>query len=64
MHLLEPRRLVADEGVLGALRIAATVARTPAARQRVLAMRSVFRRYAPEMCAVAMVARKPQRRAS
>lgn len=64
MHLLEPRRLVADEGVLGALRIAANVARTPAARQRVLAMRSVFRRYAPNMCAVATVARKPQRRAS
>lgn len=60
MHLLEPRRLVADEGLLGALRIAANVVRTPAARQRVLAMRSVFRRYAANMCAVALVAHKQQ----
>lgn len=60
MHLLEPRRLVADEGVLGALRLAANVVRTPAARQRVLAMRSVFKRYAANMCAVAIVAHKQQ----
>lgn len=58
MHLLEPRRLVADEGVFGALRIAFNVARTPAARQRVRAMRSVFRTYAANLCAVAVVARK------
>ncbi len=60
MHLLEPRRLVADEGFLGALRLAANIARRGAARRRVLAMRSVFRRYAPNMRAVAIVALKPQ----
>ncbi len=60
MHLLEPTRLVADEGVLGAARIAANVLRSPAARQRVFAMRSVFRKYASKMCAVALVARKKQ----
>ena len=58
MHLLEPARLVADEGVLGALRFIANVVAAPAARRRVLAMRSVFRRYAAKMCAVALVARK------
>ena len=58
MHLLEPTRLVADEGVLGALRILGNVLRAPEARRRVLAMRSVFRRYASRMCAVALVARK------
>lgn len=58
MHLLELRRVVADEGVLGALRIAGNVVRTPAARQRVFAMRSVFRQYAANMCAVAIVARR------
>ena len=58
MHLLEPRRLVADEGILGALRIATNVIRTPAARRRVRAMRSIFRRYADRMCAIAIVARK------
>lgn len=58
MHLLEPRRIVADEGWLGALRLASNVARTPAARRRILAMRAVFRRYADNLCAVMMVARK------
>lgn len=58
MHLLEPARLVADEGLLGALRIAVNVLRAPAARARVRAMREVFRRYEANMCAVALVARK------
>jgi hypothetical protein len=58
MHLLEPRRLLADEGVRRTVRIAANIIRRPAARRRVLAMRAVFNRYAPQMCAVAIVARK------
>ena len=62
MHLLEPRRLVADEGMFGALRIATNIIRTPAARRRVRAMRAVFRRYADKMCAVAIVARKKDER--
>ncbi len=60
MHLLEPARLVADEGVFGAVRIAANVLRTPAARRRVFAMRSAFRTYASKMCAVALVARRKE----
>jgi hypothetical protein len=56
MHLLEPRRLIADEGLLGTLRIAANIMRTPAARRRVLAMRAVFKRYSHRMCAVTIVA--------
>lgn len=60
MYLLEPARLVADEGVLGAVRIATNVLRTPAARRRVLAMRSVFRKYAAKMCAVALIARRKE----
>ncbi len=59
IHLLEPGRLVADEGVVGALRVAFNVLRAPRARRRVLAMRAVFRRYASKMCAVTIVARKP-----
>lgn len=58
MHLLEPARLVADEGLLGAMRIATNVLRSPDARRRVFAMRAVFKRYAAKMCAVAIVARK------
>jgi hypothetical protein len=58
MHLLEPARVVADEGVRGALRLAVNVLRTPAARRRVLAMRSMFRTHASKMSAVALVARR------
>lgn len=60
MHLLEPARLVADEGLLGALRIARNMLLSASARKRVLAMRSVFRRHASRMCAVMLVAQKPQ----
>lgn len=42
LRLLEPGRLVADEGVSGALRFASRVARRPDARRRVLAMRAVM----------------------
>lgn len=59
MHLLEPRRLLRDEGVLGAARFAWNVARTPAARRRIRAMRSVFRRYSEQLGAIALVAVKP-----
>ena len=58
MHLLESRRLIADEGVLGAMRITANILRTPPALRRVLTMRSVFKRYASQMCALTVVARK------
>ncbi|MEM9555902.1 MAG: methyltransferase domain-containing protein [Acidobacteriota bacterium] len=59
MHLLEPPRLVRDEGLFGALRIAFNVLRTPAARRRILAMRATFRKHGGVMCAVALIARKP-----
>jgi len=58
MHLLEPRRVIRDEGLLRALRIAFNVLRTPAARRRVLAMRKVFGRHDDKLCAVALVAKK------
>lgn len=59
MHLLETSRIVRDEGVLGAMRIAANVASTPAARRHVLEMRSTFRAHERSLCAVAIVASKP-----
>lgn len=55
MHLLEPRRVIADEGMLRAARIAWNVARTPAARKRIFAMRRVFKRYEQHLCAVTMI---------
>lgn len=62
MHLLEPRRLIADEGAAGALRLAYNLATTPAARRRVMEMRGVFRQHRDALCAVALVARKPSLR--
>ena len=60
MHLLEPTRLVRDEGVLGALRIVANVLRTPTARRRVIAMRRVFQKHAKALSAITLLARKPE----
>lgn len=56
LHLLEPRRLVADEGVLGAARFVANVARHGDARRRVLAMRRAMRAHAEHLQAYGVVA--------
>ena len=58
MHLLEPRRLIRDEGFPRTLRFVWNVARTPAARQRIRAMHATFRRYAEHLAATAVVAVK------
>lgn len=58
MALLEPQRLLADEGVLGVARIMANLARHPVARQRVLAMRKAFTKHAANMSAISLVAVK------
>ena len=59
MHLLEPRRILQDEGLLGAMRIALNVARKPAARARVIRMRSLFRRYEDQLAAISLIVVKP-----
>ena len=59
MHLLEPARLIRDEGLLGAVRFGWNVATHASARRRVLKMRSVFRRYNQHLAAIGIVARKP-----
>ena len=59
MSLLEPRRLISDEGFFGALRFGLNALRDSEARQRVLEMRSTFRRYQNELGAIALVAVKP-----
>lgn len=58
MALLQTRRLVADEGVVGTLRLTWNVCRDRAALRRVLDMRATFRRYRGQMVAVALVAQK------
>lgn len=56
MRLLEPARLVADEGLASATRIVTRALRHPAARRRVLRMRQVFRRHRRHLTAVGLVA--------
>lgn len=55
MSLLEPGRLIGDEGLAGALRFVFNVLRDSEARRRVLEMRSVFRRHRKQLGAVAVV---------
>lgn len=55
MHLLEPGRLVRDEGLAGALRFTLNVLTDTEARKRVLAMQKVFRRYHEHLSAIALL---------
>lgn len=56
LHLLEPRRLVSDEGIAGAVRFVANVARDRDARTRVVAMRKAMRANASNLQAIGLVA--------
>ena len=58
MSLLEPGRLIRDEGFGGALRFLWNVIRNSEARSRVLEMRSVFRRNRHLLGAVAIIVSK------
>ena len=55
MHLLEPWRIIQDEGMLGALRFACNLLCNREARRRVLAMRRVFTKYRDNLAAVVFV---------
>jgi ubiquinone/menaquinone biosynthesis C-methylase UbiE len=58
MHMLEPWRLIQDEGVFGSLRFAFNLLCNQEGRRRVLAMRRVFSKYRDHLAAVMMVAQK------
>lgn len=58
MHLLEPRRLLRDEGIGGGLRIAFNVATNPSLGGRILAMRRLFRKYEKHLGAISIVAER------
>ena len=60
MALPKPGRVIADEGVLGALRIMRNVARDKDLRERVTTMARTFKKYDRHLCGVAIVARKPK----
>jgi hypothetical protein len=58
MHLLEPRRIIQDEGVFGAMRFAFNLLCNRDARRRVLAMRRVFSKYRNHLAAVMLIGQK------
>lgn len=58
MRLLEPGRLLRDEGLRGLVRFCANALRQPGALQRVRTMRDTFRRYAPHLAFIAVIARR------
>lgn len=59
MALLEVRRIISDEGLGGFLKFVLNVARNPAARKRVLAMRKTFKTNQQYISAVGFVVEKP-----
>jgi SAM-dependent methyltransferase len=59
MALLEPRRLIADEGLFGALRFAKNLLTHRDARRRVLRMRRTFRTHREQLAGVGIIAHKP-----
>jgi Methyltransferase domain len=61
MHLLEPWRLIQDEGMLGALRFAFNLLCNRDARRRVLAMRRVFSNCRDHLAAVMIVGQKQEK---
>jgi SAM-dependent methyltransferase len=55
MDLLEPRRMLRDEGLSGCLRIAFNVMRDPNLRRRMATMRRVFSKYRDYLGAISLV---------
>lgn len=58
MALLEPTRVIRDEGFFRALRFAFNVLRDAEARRRVFEMRSVFRRHRRQVAAITITAER------
>lgn len=55
MHLLEPRRLLSDEGISGALRFGFNICKDSMLRKRIFGMRRLFQRYQQHIGAIALV---------
>ncbi|MBN9614328.1 MAG: class I SAM-dependent methyltransferase [Acidobacteriales bacterium] len=60
MHLLEPRRLLQDEGLMGSLRIAFRVATRPELGSRFRSMRRLFAQYGEHLGAISLVGEREQ----
>lgn len=60
MSLLEPGRIVQDEGIFRALRFGINLLCNRTARQRVLAMRRVFATHRNHLAAIMLIGRKKE----
>lgn len=58
MHLLEPKRMIDDEGLLGFIKIVRNLIKNPDARKRVIGMRKVFKKYQHNLAAISLVAQR------
>lgn len=58
MHLLEPARMIDDEGVFGALKIGFNILIHPKAGKRILEMRKTFKKHQQHLHAIAIVSEK------
>ena len=63
LDLLEPRRMLQDEGVFRCLRIACNVLGDGVLRQRILAIRRVFHRYREHLGAISIIGIRTERAA-
>lgn len=57
-HLLEPKRIIQDEGLFGALKFAGNLVRNPDARRVIFKMKGVFKKYRNHLNGMVMVAVK------
>lgn len=58
MRLLEPGRIVEDEGALGAARFVFNALSQPRALQRLFGLRQLFARRSDDLCAIGIIARR------
>ncbi|BDS13596.1 class I SAM-dependent methyltransferase [Aureispira anguillae] len=58
MHLLEPRRIIEDEGFLRALKIGFNILTHPYERSQIFSMRKIFKKYESHLSAVGIIAKK------
>lgn len=58
MHLLEPLRMISDEGFFRFLKIVRNIMVQPKIRSRVIQMRKTFKKYEEHLCAVSILAQK------
>lgn len=58
MHLVEPKRIIDDEGIIRSIRIFFNILTHPKAAARIKNMKKIFRKYSNNITAIAIIAEK------